>query len=727
MMRKVILIVTAAGLGRRIKEYSLEKYGRYIDKPLVELRNKSLLAWSIKPFFPLITSGILKFSDIYIIIRTDQDVNAFKEAAKSINPNVQVIQIEKLTKGPAHTAYEASKKISVIKSIEDYSIIVSDSDHTFRCDSLVSYFRDTNKDRFNSFCTLNTVSNPEKWGYIIRDENGFFLSGEKDISNRKSNDAEKAEFLIGCYIYHDLSTLGMGLKEFESSIHNNKESHHSIVLSLLSRKFNVDTIKSNWGMGLGTPLQLENAENSIISYEGNREPPTYIIDIDGVIFKHDAGKFSNTGDFKENPSSILDNLQTINKLYKEGSTIILCSSRPESSYEKTNQDLINLGLNYNKLILGATSGIRYLINDRKPSNLALNTAISINTIRDEKLDIDKNGKIDFIKDCSKGSGASTLILRDQTNNHTFVRKWTSSSNEAVTKTLYRQFSYLRLMSKYVDYAVPDILDWGFSSRGISYYDMSYIDGPPLSFDMLNNSNISISNLCNILSSLYESSSKNSSFKSYRNLLNSITHERLNPTIYQCRETLSDTFKLYEPILPDDFIYKLIRGVERITEDNELWISHKPSLIHGDLTFENIFMVNSSLFLIDPLGSTMDVHMNGSMQQCTSPIFDLGKLFQSIISQYEQWAYLDLNAIDIYIRNFSVAEEKIKISESLNSINEITTFFNQYINGNIIKDGLFSLAQILIRVSPYRVRAKYHHSALICLLKAYSIIEYLEEC
>ena len=59
-MREIVLIVTAAGLGRRLKEYSLKKYGKYVDKPLVKLKDNSLLEWSIKPFFPLITYGILK-------------------------------------------------------------------------------------------------------------------------------------------------------------------------------------------------------------------------------------------------------------------------------------------------------------------------------------------------------------------------------------------------------------------------------------------------------------------------------------------------------------------------------------------------------------------------------------------------------------------------------------------------------------------------------------------
>ena len=167
------------------------------------------------------------------------------------------------------------------------------------------------------------------------------------------------------------------------------------------------------------------------------------------------------------------------------------------------------------------------------------------------------------------------------------------------------------------------------------------------------------------------------------------------------------------------------NIESHNSNNSLWGSHSSTLIHGDLTLENIFKKDNSIYLIDPLGSTMDINSNGSMKQATSPIFDLGKLFQSLISQYETWAYLDINSISTYIRNFSIEEEKKNISETLNSISALHEFYKQYINGNILDDSLFSLAQILIRVCPYRVRAKYNHSALICLLKANAIMEYLQ--
>ena len=88
------------------------------------------------------------------------------------------------------------------------------------------------------------------------------------------------------------------------------------------------------------------------------------------------------------------------------------------------------------------------------------------------------------------------------------------------------------------------------------------------------------------------------------------------------------------------------------------------------------------------------------------------------------AYYDMYTkkwISTYIRNYSLEEEKRNINEILTSINPIIDFYGQYINGNILNDGLFSLAQILIRVCPYRIRANYNYSALVCLLHQLELV------
>ena len=99
--------------------------------------------------------------------------------------------------------------------------------------------------------------------------------------------------------------------------------------------------------------------------------------------------------------------------------------------------------------------------------------------------------------------------------------------------------------------------------------------------------------------------------------------------------------------------------------------------------------------------------------------------QSTISNYEDWAYLDTDSIDLFIRNFALAEELNQIDDNLKYLKSIFEFYRQYINSNLIVDSLFATAQILIRVAPYRIRANYHQSALLCILKSYGILNYLD--
>lgn len=723
-MKELILIVTAAGLGTRLKEYSLKKKGKYIDKPLIRLKNKTLLNWSVKPFYPLITNGLLKFSNIYVVIREDQDIEGFKNAINEINNNIKLITIKRLSRGPAHTAFEACQNILNFKDINKKTIIVSDSDHTFRSDSLLNFLRNKNEKNFNAFCTLKSVDKPENWGYIIKKNNNKFISGEKNILEMDISYQKQAEFLIGCYLYNDLLSLKEGIRLFENSIFQEKESYHSIILSLLSQKEPVSTINSDWGIGLGTISQLEEAEQSLISFEGNREPSTYIFDIDGVIFKHDKGSFSESEKFETRPIHIEKNVEYINTLFCRGSYIVIFSSRSENSRDQTTNSLKNIGLNYHKLILGATSGTRYLINDLKPSNLALETAISINTIRDQSIQEDTfYKKFDFIKDCSKGSGAFTTILKDQSSNKAVVRKWTKSKDEDVSKTLYSQFSYINIMSKYIKSFIPEILDWKFNSNEISFYEMSYIEGKNIDLNKIQDNPFLTKNLCEILSILYESSLKNDEKENLNNLVIKIINKKLKPSIQESTKNINNIFK-DSKFIKFEFISELIKELDKISLNDSLWKNHNQCLIHGDLTFENILIAKGSMKLIDPLGSTMDIRFNRSMDQLTSPIFDFGKLLQSIISKYESWAYLDQSSIEIYLKNFSIEEEISNIDKSIKSHKIFFSFFNQYVDGNIINDGLFSLAQILIRVCPYRIKSSYTHSGIICLLKAYSILKYL---
>ena len=116
-----------------------------------------------------------------------------------------------------------------------------------------------------------------------------------------------------------------------------------------------------------------------MSYLNNRTK-TIICDIDGTLVRHVTPLETSKPNFK---MELLPG--TIEKLQEwdvKGYNIILISGRREGSRKETERQLAEVGIIYDKLILGVGGGIRHLINDKKPDG-TINTAFSHNLVRNE--------------------------------------------------------------------------------------------------------------------------------------------------------------------------------------------------------------------------------------------------------------------------------------------------------------------------------------------------------
>ena len=103
---------------------------------------------------------------------------------------------------------------------------------------------------------------------------------------------------------------------------------------------------------------------------------TWLIDIDGVILKHNG--------YKQNGESLLPGAKEFWNQISEKDYIILLTARAEEMRESTLAVLANHGLRYNAVIFGIPTGERICINDKKPSGLS--TSYAVNLLRDEGLD-----------------------------------------------------------------------------------------------------------------------------------------------------------------------------------------------------------------------------------------------------------------------------------------------------------------------------------------------------
>lgn len=103
-------------------------------------------------------------------------------------------------------------------------------------------------------------------------------------------------------------------------------------------------------------------------------PKTWILDLDGTIVKHNGYKIGGTDILLEGADRLLSQI-------KENDMVIFITSRKREYQEMTERFLDGQGIRYDHIIYEAPYGERILINDRKPSGLAM--AYAINTRRDE--------------------------------------------------------------------------------------------------------------------------------------------------------------------------------------------------------------------------------------------------------------------------------------------------------------------------------------------------------
>ena len=109
-------------------------------------------------------------------------------------------------------------------------------------------------------------------------------------------------------------------------------------------------------------------------------PKTIICDIDGTLVEHWPPVESCRPNVKL--KLLPGTAEKISEWDKKGYLIILMSGRRECARKQTEAQLSELGIIYDKLILGCGGGERVLINDRKLKSLK-NTAHAVNINRDK--------------------------------------------------------------------------------------------------------------------------------------------------------------------------------------------------------------------------------------------------------------------------------------------------------------------------------------------------------
>tara|TARA_R110000824_G_scaffold206524_2_gene391705 strand:- start:699 stop:1058 length:360 start_codon:yes stop_codon:yes gene_type:complete len=100
----------------------------------------------------------------------------------------------------------------------------------------------------------------------------------------------------------------------------------------------------------------------------DNRPKTIFCDIDGTLIKH---KGNQTQQIVQTPELLPGAIEKINEWDKKGYQLILITGRRESLKKITEKQLLSLGIFYDKLIMGVSSGERIIINDLKQDSKKL--------------------------------------------------------------------------------------------------------------------------------------------------------------------------------------------------------------------------------------------------------------------------------------------------------------------------------------------------------------------
>lgn len=350
-----------AGLGTRFKNEGFD-----VPKPIIETNGKTLIEHSVS------TLGVE--GDYIFITRKYENPEhniLLSKRLKEIIPNSIEIQLSEPTRGAVETVLSAKEYIN-----NDDGLIITN------CDQIT----DWDSEEFNMF-----INNPNIDGVIVtypstNPKNSFALIEKGFVTKLVEKEAVSNVALIGVHYWKRgsdfVDSAEKLLNDFEETGRPEcyiSESYNYLIQDGLSIK-NYH-ISENQYISLGTPYDLKIYEGKVKEFHTDK-PKTIFCDIDGTLLQH-VHRFSDIVDTV--PKLLPGVRDKINQWDSQGHRIILVTARKESGREITEKHLKELGLCWDQLIMGVTSGHRVLIND-KLNNVHPDRAKSVNVITNNGFD-----------------------------------------------------------------------------------------------------------------------------------------------------------------------------------------------------------------------------------------------------------------------------------------------------------------------------------------------------
>ncbi len=429
---------------------------------------------------------------------------------------------------------------------------------------------------------------------------------------------------------------------------------------------------------------------------------TIFCDIDGTLVVHE-----DRPDYSRLPQLLPGAREKLRNWIAQGFCVVLCTARAKQDEARLAAMLRELDIPYHQLVTGLPSGVRILINDRKPHAMFTPQAASLEIARDQgiaALEILPARDPTVLRRFKGGSFAETLLIEE--NGKQFVRKRAARDRHAgmAFEGLRNQFHTMGRFARMAPGLVPAL--YGEEDNSHEYfYDMEYLDG--------------YRELA-VVEGVARAAALDRVF------------DRFAAHIY-CqkngdRSTAEDWFRRHlavkihakvKTLVEHDALRPLLRGegleingvacpsltqiLARAMRPDVLPVILPQflSLVHGDLTFQNIMTRDGDTKVID-------MEAPDSLEAVE---LDLGKLYQSTHSRYESWWQADKTLCDVpapgrITLNFMPAAPERELGDALNR--RWSTILGCSRDAVEIK-GRFYLGLHLVRMVPFRMRTSMDHA------------------
>ena len=227
-----------------------------------------------------------------------------------------------------------------------------------------------------------------------------------------------------------------------------------------------------------------------------------------------------------------------------------------------------------------------------------------------------------------------------TKKKTFVRKKIFINIKNKFNILEKQSEWMSLARKQ-GLPVPIILSKK-KTNSYFYYDVEYLENYENLSQYLQKKNKIPDNFFSKLNTFYD---KNHSIGEVdQKLLPNLFKIKIVPSVNSLKKKYPNILRRKKIIINGISCNNLLEILDIISSNNtnfsrmvnKNFDQKYKTIIHGDLTFENILIKDNLFFFIDPYGGFLDYKSKSNIFYKTNILFDLGKICQSFISEYEKW-------------------------------------------------------------------------------------------